>query len=555
VELLRRRALEGSMKRLRSSFLSGKNTSLKQHAGWRTMLVARSLIAKNWWFRKRYNVDVRVKSEVVAIDRRAKTVEVVERESGKRYQQRYDKLLLSPGACATIPSIPGIDNPMVFCLRTIRDADKLKFFIQENRPRVGLVVGGGYLGLEMVENLSRAGLQVNVVEMTAQLMPVLDKEMTEFIRQHLELRGVRVLLQDKVVHFESLPDSTVRAALAGGDTIACDLVVVAVGVRPEATLAQEAGLEIGGLGGILVNEYLETSDPDIYAVGDAIEVVDCVTGVPTLIPLAGPANKQGRVAADNMCERRSVYRCSQGTAVVRVFDMTVACTGANEKTLKRCGIRYVKSYTQHLSHGEYFPGATPMVIKLLFSPGDGKILGAQIVGVDGVDKRVDVIAAAIRAGVTAPFLGELELAYAPQYGSAKDPVNIAGYVAENILKGDVEVAQVEEIESLVSLGALLLDVRARNEFERGAIEGAINIPVDELRDRIRELPAGRTIVAYCLSGQRSYLACRILKHHGFKALNLSGSYTMYCVHHPGRTRKIPGIETWRKSTSGSDKAR
>ena len=498
-------------------------------------------------FRNRFNIDVRVNTEALSIDRASKTVEAWDKEYGKAYRQRYDKLILSPGANPLLPPLPGIDDDRVFSLRSLADADRMKTFINENGPRQAVVVGGGFIGLEMAETLSHMHLHVVLVEMMDQVMPPLDKEMAEFIHQHLELKGIELVLNNGVERFEALSNDRIQVVLGTGNCIECDLVIMSVGVRPEVKLAKESGLAIGALGGIRVNEYLQTSDPDIYAVGDAIEVIDVVTGSPTSVPLAGPANRQGRVAADNVCGRKSVYASSQSTSVVRVFDFTVACTGANEKTLRRNSLPYTKSYTLPASHAGYFPGATPMVIKLLFSPDGGKVLGAQIVGVDGVDKRIDVLATAMRAGLTVSDLSQVELAYAPAYGSAKDAINIAGYVAENILKGDVEIFHVDEIDLLVRQGGMLLDVRTREEFEQGAIQGAIHIHVDDLRKHLNEVPKDKTLLVYCLTGFRSYIACRILELNGFKAMNLSGGYMMYCARHPDVSDRIPGLEGWTRA--------
>ncbi len=473
-------------------------------------------------FKQRFNVDVRVRSEVVSIDRRKREVDVLDLSSGKKYSEGYSQLILSPGAEPVRPRIPGVDSDRVFTLRNVADMDRISQFIGEQNPRKAVIVGAGYIGLEMAENLHARGLSVEVVEMFDQVMPVLDKEMAWFVHRHLSEHGVTVRLSDGVCSFDQA-GSCLKVGLSSGVELDCDFAMLTTGVRPEVKLAREAGLEIGDLGGIKVNEYLQTSDPDIYAIGDAVEVRDFVLGGATLIPLAGPANKQGRMAADNLCGRKHTYNGTQGTAILKVFDLTTAMTGASEKALARTNIEYEKVYLHPASHAGYYPGAEPMHVKLLFRKPDGRILGAQIVGGDGVDKRIDILAVAIRAGMTVFDLQELELAYAPPYGSGKDPVNIAGYAAVNILDGTVKVKHFNELGE----DDFVLDVRAPGEFAKGAVPNAKNISVNELRDRLEELPRDRTIHAYCGVGLRSYIACRILEQNGFDVRNLSGGYTTY----------------------------
>jgi len=496
--------------------------------------------------RQRFRLDVRLHSEVVSIDRAGRSVEVVERTSGRRYRQRYDTLVLSPGAAPLRPPIPGIGGPRVFSLRTIGDAERIRSFIAENDCRRAVVVGGGFIGLEMTENLVHLGLEVTLVEMADQVMPPLDREMAEFIHQHLRHHGVDLRLGEPVVRFEAGPDGGLEVHTAGGRALACDFAVSAIGVKPEVELARSAGLDIGERGGIRVNQHLQTSDPHIYAIGDAIEVQHRVAGGPRLIPLAGLANKQGRIAADHAAGKPASFGGALGTNVVRIFDLTVASTGANERALREQRIPYQKSYTHSASHAGYYPGATPMVLKILFSPQGGRLLGAQIVGVDGVDKRIDVLATALHAGMTVFDLTELELAYAPQYGTGKDAINIAGYVASNILEGDVRVFHVEEMDQLRRQGGFLLDVRTEGEYRRGHIEGAAHIQLDELRDRLHELPRDQLLLVYCLTGLRSYLACRILAQHGFRTANLSGGYIMYCAARPAACVGIPGLRRWKR---------
>ena len=473
-------------------------------------------------FNKRFNVDVRVKSEVVKINRRKKTVDVIELSTGNKYTERYDRLILSPGAEPVRPAIDGIESNRVFTLRNVADMDRIDEFINTNNAKKAVVVGAGYIGLEMAENLHDRGLSVQIVEMLDQVMPGLDKEMASYLHDHLKKQGIALQLGDGVWSLHQT-NSSLRIMLKSGKELDCDCAILSVGVKPEVNLAKEAGLEIGSCGGIKVNESLQTSDPDIYAIGDAIEVRDFVLGNAVLIPLAGPANKQGRMAADNICGRKRTYAGTQGTAILKVFDLTAAMTGANEKVLSKTDIQYEKLDLHELNHAGYYPGAKPMHMKLLFSKPEGKILGAQIVGADGVDKRIDVLAVAIRAGMTVFDLQELELAYAPPYGSGKDPINIAGFAASNILDGTVKVKHFTELQK----NDFILDVRTPGEFVRGNIPNSKNIHVDELRGRLDEPPMDGTINVYCTVGFRSYIACRILEQNGFDARNMSGGYITY----------------------------
>jgi len=505
------------------------------------------LVSTPQHFRRRFGVDVRVRNEVLRIERENKRVEVLNHDSGQKYQQPYDKLVLSPGAEPLRPPLPGMDDPRIFSLRTVEDAETIRRFVQSHDPRDAVVVGGGFIGLEMLENLAHLGLRVTLVEMANQVMLPLDAEMAEWIHQHLQLQRVTLLLGRPVERFEPTEQGRLSVRVSGGKTIDCDMVVSAMGIRPEVKLAKEAGLALGEHGGIRVNEFLRTSDEDIYAIGDAIETEDQVLGSRRVVPLAGLANKQGRRAADHIAGKRVPFPGVLGTNIVRVFDLSVASAGANEKSLKAKGLAYQKSYTHPASHAGYYPGAVPMVMRLLFTPDDGRLLGAQIVGIDGVDKRIDVLATAIRAGMTVGDLTELELAYAPQYGTGKDAVNIAGYTATNIVEGDVEVFHADQIEDCVRDGGFLLDVRSEGEFRRGYIEGATNIPIDELRDRLAEVPKDRTILAYCGSGLRSYYACRILTQRGYRAKNLSGGYMVYCAAYPDKCKGIPGLHRWKRA--------
>ncbi|HZK40759.1 MAG TPA: FAD-dependent oxidoreductase [Atribacterota bacterium] len=477
--------------------------------------------------KKRFNIDVRILNEVKNIDTEKKQVEIYDIKNKKNYRENYDKLILSPGAIPIKPPIKGFDSPNVFTLRDIPDTLAIKNFVDDHNPKSAVVVGAGFIGMELVENLHRRGMAITIVELAEQVLAPLDSEMAALIQQHLKEKKVEFYLNDEVKEVEHREIFSL-VKLGSGREIKTDMVLIGIGVRPEVTLAKGAGLEIGERGGIKVDRFLKTSNPDIYAVGDAIEVVDYINGNPTLIPLAGPANKQGRIAANNICGIAEGYEGTQGTSILKVFDMTVAATGNNEKLLKRLKIPYGKSFTHSSSHAGYYPEALPLSVKLIFSPGNGNILGAQIVGYDGVDKRIDVIATAIRAGMTVYDLEKLELAYAPPYSSAKDPVNMAGYVASNILKGDSAIIHWHDINKLDREKTVLIDVRTPEEFSLGTIKGAKNIPVDELRNRLSEIPQDREIIIFCQVGLRGYLACRILRQKGFKNIkNLSGGYKTY----------------------------
>jgi NADPH-dependent 2,4-dienoyl-CoA reductase/sulfur reductase-like enzyme/rhodanese-related sulfurtransferase len=478
--------------------------------------------------RARFNLDVRVNTEVLAINREARTVKVRELTTGREYDQPYDSLVLSTGSSPLRPPIPGIEREGHFTVRNIPDVEHIMAWIKDCKACRAVVVGGGYIGLEMAEQLKRRGLGVSVVEAMPQVMTPLDPEMAAWLHAELKTNGVQLHLGDPVAAFEpAKPGEQARASvvvLKSGKRIAADTVVLGLGVRPETSLAKSAGLELGTLGGIRVNEHLQTSDPQIYAVGDAVEVRDHVTGAWSIIPLAGPANRQGRIAADNIFDRPSRYQGTQGTAILRLFDLTAGCTGANEKALRKANIPFQALHLHPGSHAGYYPGSAPIAMKILFAPDTGKLLGAQAVGHDGVDKRIDVLATALKGGMTVNDLAELELAYAPPFGSAKDPVNMAGMAAQNVLTGDVQLAQWNEIASLDSRESLLLDVRRPDERSKGFIPGSKHIPLDEVRARMNELPRDRDIVVHCLSGQRSYFACRILSQHGFKVRNMTGSY-------------------------------
>lgn len=480
------------------------------------------LVAPIDLLRDRLKLDVRVRQEVVKVDRQNKTV-FVRRLDGDQetYPEPYDKLILSPGAGPLRPPIPGIDSVRVHTLRNLGDADRI--YAATEAAERALVVGGGFIGLEMAENLVRRGIQTSVVERNTQVLTPWDAEMVVPVTETLRESGVDLRLGDEVVAFEDREDS-VEVTLSSGARLTVDFVVMAIGVRPENHLAKEVGLRIGERGGIVVSEQMQTSDPDIYAVGDAVEVTHAVAGRPTQIPLAGPANRQGRIAADAIFGRDSAFRGVQGTAVVGVLGVTAAMTGLSEKACHAFGVVCEKVYVHPANHAGYYPGAEGMTLKVLFDPEDGRVLGAQGIGGSGVDKRIDVIATAIQAGMTVYDLEETELCYAPQYGSAKDPVNMAGFVAAGVLRGDQPIVHASQLEEL---DATILDVRTPREHALGSIPGAINIPVDALRERLDEIPRDRPVVAYCKVGMRGYLATRVLMQHGLDARNLSGGFTTF----------------------------
>jgi NADPH-dependent 2,4-dienoyl-CoA reductase/sulfur reductase-like enzyme/rhodanese-related sulfurtransferase len=474
----------------------------------------------------RFNIDVRTLSEVTRILPSQKEVEVCDLSSDETYRESYDYLIISPGAFPLVPDLPGIDLSNVFKIRNVPDSDTVKKYIQEQEPETAVVLGGGFIGLEMADVLHESGVETAVVEASSQIMGPLDAEMAAIVQNYLRWQGIDLYLADRAAALEGT-DRVEKVVLESGRTIPADMVVLGIGVRPEVGLAQEAGLALGSTGGILVDEYLRTSDPFIYAVGDAIQVRDFVTGRDVLVPLAGPANRQGRLVADNIAGYPTRYGEVQGTAIVKILDMAAAVTGSNEKSLTREGRDFLTCHLHPSSHATYYPGSTQMSMKLLFTPGEGKVLGAQIVGYNGVDKRIDVLATAIRAGMTVFDLQELELAYAPPFGSAKDPVNLAGYVASNMLKGDVEMAYWPEVPEFVAAGAVLLDVRTSREFSRGAVEGAMHVPVDNLREHLELIPRDKEILVYCRTGLRSYIAARILSQHGYRCKNISGGYELY----------------------------
>jgi NADPH-dependent 2,4-dienoyl-CoA reductase/sulfur reductase-like enzyme/rhodanese-related sulfurtransferase len=510
----------------RGDHISFANCGLPYYLGGEIAERGKLLLMTPERMKARFRLDVRVRSEVLSIDRAARTVRIRDLAAAREYEETYDRLILAPGAAPLRPPIPGVDLPGIFTLRNLQDADRIKERL-ERGVRQAVVVGAGFIGLEMVENLVRRGISTTLVELQDQVLPPLDREMTTPLAKCLAAEGVKLMLGESAAALEPTADG-LAVCLKSGGRLAAELVILGVGVRPENKLAADAGLAIGPRGGIRVNEYLETNDPNILAVGDAVEIVDFVTSEPAQVPLAGPANRQGRIAADNVFGRRVRYRGTQGTAIVGVFGRTAAITGASEKTLRRAGHPFRMVYVHPTQHAGYYPGAEALALKLLFDPQSGRILGAQAVGGAGVDKRIDVLAVAIQAGMTVFDLEEMELAYAPQYGSAKDPINMAGFVAAGLLRGDHPQA---DMATLVAAATderpFLLDVRTPAEFSAGNIPGAVNIPVDELRSRLGELPRDREIAIYCQVGQRGYLATRILRQAGFSAVNLGGGYKTY----------------------------
>lgn len=473
-------------------------------------------------FKARFRIDVRVFNEAIKIDPEAKTVTVKNLRTGETYAETYDNLILSPGAEPIKPNIEGIDRDMVFTLRNIPDTMKIKNYINTAKPKSAVVVGGGYIGVEMAENLAEAGLDVSVVELADHLITSLDPDMAADVHRYIKSKGIRLYLQNGVtaIHEHSV-------VMQKGE-IPADIVILSVGVRPETALAKACGIQVNPRGSIVVDGGMRTSLPDIYAVGDAVEVKDFITDRPAFIPLAGPANKQGRIAADNIAGYSREYTGTQGSAVLKLFDMTVATTGLSETSAKAAGIAYDKTYTYSGSHASYYPGASNMSIKVLWDKATHKLLGAQIVGFDGVDKRMDVLATAIRFGAKVTDLANLELCYAPPFGSAKDPVNMVGFVAENVTSGKMKQFFWHDVENLPRDGSVtLLDVRTKTEVAGGMIDGFINIPLDSLRENLSQIPKDKPVYVHCHSGLRSYIACRILSGNGYDCYNLAGGWRLY----------------------------
>ena len=478
-------------------------------------------------FYSRFRVKMKVHHEVIAIHPEKKTVSVKNLETGEEFEESYDKLILSPGAKPTQPEIPGTGIDKIFTLRTVEDTLRIKEYINKNHPKSAVLAGGGFISLELAENLRELGMEVTIVQRPKQLMNPFDSDMAAFIHNEMRRHGIKLALGHTVEGFEE-KDGGITVLLKGEEPIHADMAVLAIGVTPDTHLAKEAGLELGMKGSIVVNSRMETSIPDIYAVGDAVQVKHYVTGQDALISLAGPANKQGRIAADNICGGDSRYTGSQGSSIIKVLDMTAAATGINETNAKKAGLNVDKVILSPMSHAGYYPGGKVMTMKVVFEKDTYRLLGAQIVGYEGVDKRIDVLATAIHAGMKAVELKELDLAYAPPYSSAKDPVNIAGFMIENISRKILNQFHLEDVKNLPRDGSvILLDVRTEREYSRGHIEGFDNIPVDELRDRMSEIEKGKPVYVICQSGLRSYIAVRILSGNGYEAYNFSGGFRFY----------------------------
>lgn len=508
----------------KGEYISFANCGLPYHIGETIRDRDALLVSKPEEFSKRFRVDVRIKSEVIAINTVEKKVTVKSGETN--YEESYDYLVLSPGAGPVRPPVEGISSSHVYTLRTLPDMDRIKGKVDSGKVQRAAVIGGGFIGLEMAENLRHRGLQVTQIEMMDQVFAPADREMAQILHQHLRINGIRLLLENGARAFTDRDDGTLDITLNGGEILNVDMAILAIGVKPDTRFVKEAGIEVNERGAIIVDKHMRTSIKDIYAVGDAVEVTDLVSGQKVHIPLAGPANRQGRIAADNISGKETVYKNTQGTAICKIFDLTAAVSGINEKTAKKLGIGYLKSYTHSSSHAGYYPGSYPISIKILFTPDTGKLLGAQVIGKLGVDKRIDIFATAIRHGLTVQDLAELELSYAPPYGSARDAVNIAGFVAENILNKTAKVVYPEDLERMRQ-NCTLLDVRTEMEHELGAISGSLIIPLEQLRDRLDELDKEKPVLVYCQVGLRGYIAARILTQNGFEACNLSGGYKTY----------------------------
>lgn len=517
----------------RGPYISFANCGLPYHISGAIPNREQLLVTSEERFEGRYGVDVRSRTEAIAVDRKAKTVSLRDLTTGAEHEESYDRLLLSPGADAIRPPLPGINSPRVFTLRSIPDLDRIMGHLDATKPRRAVVIGGGFIGIEAAENLRERGIFTTLVEGAPQILAPFDSEMAAIVHAHMRDKHVELYLGDKIERFEDKADHTI-VYLSSGKRLQADIVVLAIGVRPETTLARGAGLELGPTGGIKVDKYLRTSDPDIFAVGDAVEITHVIGGHQALIPLAGPANRQARIVADNLPAAdesgMTEYKGTLGTAVLKVFDLAAASTGLNEAQLTARGVPFLATITHGGSHASYYPGSMPISLKLLYSP-EGKILGAQAVGADGADKRIDVIATAVHAGATVRDLTELELAYAPPFGSAKDPVNIAGYVASNVLDGSHEIIDWKTLRRDIETAPesfQLVDVRAPEEFGISTLPGAKHIELDHLRERLNELDPEKPVVVFCQVGLRGYLAYRILKQRGFKNVrNLTGGIKTY----------------------------
>ncbi|MFW5784815.1 MAG: FAD-dependent oxidoreductase [Chitinispirillaceae bacterium] len=509
----------------KGEYISFANCGLPYHIGGEIRERQNLIIQTPGSFARRFNVDVRNRSEVLSVDAGSKKVRV--KGPDGTYEESYDCLVLSPGASPVRPPIPGIDHEKILTLRNIPDMDRIKQAVDSGSVKDAVVVGGGFIGLEMAENLRNRGIGVTLVEAMDQVFAPADPEMAQAVAQQLELHGVKLITGTAAKSFSQLDNGRLKVDLGGGD-LETDLVILSIGVKPDTAFLRDSGLEMNQRGAIVVDKQLRTSLPDVFAVGDAVEVADFVTGKKVHIPLAGPANRQGRIVADVIAGMSSEYKNTQGTSICKVFDLTAAVTGLSEKNARNCGVEYLKTYIHSSNHAGYYPGAAPISLKLLFSPGDGRVLGAQVMGTEGVDKRIDVLATAVRHGLTVYDLTELELAYAPPYGSAKDPVNIAGFTAQNMLNGLTGVSYSEDVAGALEKGHVVLDVRTAEERELGFIEGSAHIPVDELRERLGELDKSKPVLVYCQVGLRGHVAVRTLVQNGFAATNLSGGYKTYC---------------------------
>ena len=509
----------------RDEYISFANCGLPYYIGETIKERNKLLVQTPKSMNDRFNIDVRINSEVIAIDTNKRTVQVKSKDKGI-YEESYDSLVLSPGAKAIKPNIEGINSKRIFTLRNIPDTDGIKALVDNKVTNTAVVIGGGYVGVEIAENLKERGLKVTLVEAAPHILAPFDADMVVMVEKELVDNDINLILNDGVKSFKDNEDS-VEVTLSSNAKLTADLVILAIGVTPDTGFLKDSGIKLGIKGHILVNEQMETNIKDIYAVGDAIEVVDFINKQNTAIPLAGPANKQGRIAADNIAGLNVAYKGTQGTSIIKIFGLTAASTGNNERTLKRLSIPYKVIFVHPVSHASYYPGALPLSLKLIFND-EGKILGAQAVGFDGVDKRIDVIATVIRLGGSVSDLTELELCYAPPFSSAKDPVNMAGFVAENVLAGRAHVITSEELFSNTDGNFILLDVRSELEFNNGHLEGAVNIPVDSLRERMNELDKNKDIIEYCQVGLRGYIADRILTQNGFKVKNLTGGYKSAC---------------------------
>lgn len=505
----------------RGEHISFANCGLPYYIGDKIRNRNRLLVQTPKAMKTRFNIDVRTNSEVIGVDTASRKIIVHSMDEGT-YEESYDALILSPGAKAIRPPIPGIDSNRILTLRNIADTDAIKALVDQKETERAVVIGGGFIGVEMAENLAEKGIQVSIAEAAPHILAAFDSDMVGIIEKELMQNGIQLILGDGVKAFEET-ESGVDVSLASGKRLAADLVILAIGVTPDTAFLQNSGIALGPKGHIIVNERLQTNVENVYAVGDAIEVMDFITGRKTAVPLAGPANRQGRIAADNIAGLSSIYKGTQGTAILKAFGLTAACTGANERTLKNAGISYKSIHVHPVSHASYYPGAKAMTLKLIFNE-QGKVLGAQSVGYAGVDKRIDVIAAVIRMGGTVHNLAELELSYAPPFSSAKDPVNLAGFVAQNVLSGRSHLITWQDVAKMNREDYILVDVRTADEYQNGHVEGAVNIPVDELREKLSSLDKSKAIVVYCQVGLRGYIADRILSQNGFIAYNVTGGY-------------------------------